>query len=67
MQIVLNQSKDYNKVISVRDCPNIKMYELLIQSQWLGAKNPNELQTEFKGLFTKEEMTSIVDVLQKAI
>ncbi len=49
----LSQSDDYTEFLSLRPIEGLPGYcELLIQSQWLGAKNPSGLQVKHRAIVT---------------
>ena len=49
----LSQSDDYTEFLSLRPVEGLPgHFDLLIQSQWLGAKNPSGLQVKHRAIVT---------------
>ena len=64
----LSQSDDYTEFLSLRPIEALPGHcELLIQSQWLGAKNPSGLQVKHRVIVSVSALEELRDMIWKAL
>jgi hypothetical protein len=61
--LTLPVSDDYLYHISVTDVPAIQAKHIAITSQWLGAKHPDERQTQFTTTLTHDQIRALANHL----
>jgi hypothetical protein len=59
-------SNDYLLHVAVRDVPAVGAQHLLIESQWLAAKNPDERQTRLSLVLPPAQMRRIAHTILEA-
>ena len=64
----LSQSDDYTEFLSLRPIEALPGHcELLIQSQWLGAKNPSSLQVKHRAIVSVSALEGLRDMIWQAL
>jgi hypothetical protein len=64
----LSQSDNYTEFLSLRPIEALPGHcELLIQSQWLGAKNPSGLQVKHRAIVSVSALEELRDMIWKAL
>ena len=64
----LSQSDDYTEFLSLRPIEGLPGHcELLIQSQWLGAKNPSSLQVKHRAIVSVSALEELRDMIWQAL
>jgi len=64
----LSQSGNYIQTLSVRPIEALAgHFELLIQSQWLGAKDPTGLQVLHKAIVSSSALEELRDMIGQAL
>lgn len=60
-------SQDYLLHVNVTDVPATDEKHLKIESQWLGAKHPDERQTRFSLTLPAHKMSEVARTIQEAL
>lgn len=60
-------SQDYLLHITVTDVPTTREKHLKVESQWLGAKRPDERQTRFSLTLPTHKMSEVARTIQEAL
>ena len=60
---VLELSKDYRLHLTVHPTKPDGYYHIKVQSQWLGAKDPDGLQTRFQVTLTKRQALELTETI----
>ena len=67
IKTTFNLCEDYQHVVSFRECLNIGKYEFKVDSQWLSAKNPDELQNKFTWLMTAHDLRKLRNMIDETL
>lgn len=60
-------SQDYLLHVNVTDVPATSEKHLKIESQWLGAKHPDERQTRFSLTLPAHKLSEVARTIQEAL
>ena len=66
-ELVLNLSKDYNKIVNITPYGNRDGFVLRVDGQWLGAKSPDEVHREFEWVTTAAQLRKFRDAIDQAL
>lgn len=67
MTKIITVSASYLLHVSVSDVPSTREKHLKIESQWLGAKNPEERQTKFAVTLPAHMLSEIAQAIQESL